>query len=219
MWYDVVIPNYFDLAEFEYSDRKDDYFLFLGRIGPGKGIHIAMQIIEAIDGRLIVAGPGKIVGLRAPTSRPISEYVEHVGVVGVEQRKKLLSRAKAVITASTFIEPFCGVQIEAMLSGTPVISTDWGAFTEYNLHGVTGYRCRTFDQFTWAAKNIENISSRSCREWAASNFSTDRVGLMYEEYFGSLKNLHAGEGFYHANPRRTDLDWLERYWPAVGERR
>ena len=41
---------------------------------------------------------------------------------------------------------------------------------------------------------------------------------MYEDYFGSLKNLYAGDGFYHANPQRTDLDWLERYWPAEEER-
>jgi glycosyltransferase involved in cell wall biosynthesis len=164
MWHDVVIPNYFDLNEFEYSDKKDDYFLFLGRVGPGEGIHITMQIVEAMGGCLIVAGPGKVDGLSARTSRPISEYVEHLGVAGVEQRKMLLSRAKGVITASTFIEPFCGAQIETMLSGTPVISTDRGAFTEYNLRGVTDYRCRTFEQFTWAAKNIERISSRNCKE-------------------------------------------------------
>lgn len=214
-WYDVVIPNYFDLADFEYSAEKDDYFLFLGRIGAGKGVHIAMQIVEAVGGRLIIAGPGSLEGLGTRTDRPISEYVEHVGVANVETRKQLMSRAKAMILPSTFVEPFCGVQVELMLSGTPIITTDWGAFAEYNIHGVTGYRCRTFEQFVWATKNIGNIQPAVCREWAATNFSIERIGKMYDEFFYSVHNVASGAGWYEENPTRTELDWLSKHWPAV----
>lgn len=216
MWYDVVIPNYFDLDDFEYSDRKDDYFLYLGRINGGKGVHIAMQIAEATGDRLIVAGPGSIEGMNTRTNRPRSEFIEHVGVADVQTRKKLMSKAKGMLLPSTFVEPFCGVHIESMLSGTPVVTTDFGAFTEYNIHGVTGYRCRTFEQFVWAAKNIGNIRPAVCRDWAASNFSMERVGDMYDEYFYSVRNLSNGSGgWYAANPDRADLDWLKKYWPGI----
>lgn len=215
MWYDVVIPNYFDLADFEYSDQKDDYFLFLGRIGPGKGVHIATQIVEAVGGRLIVAGPGSMVGTGTRTNRPMDEYVEHVGVADVAMRKKLMAGAKAMLLPSTFVEPFCGVHVESMLSGTPVITTDWGAFTEYNIHGVTGYRCRTFEQFVWAAKNIGTIRPAVCREWAASNFSMDRVAEMYDEYWFSVRKIFGDSGWYAPNPERDGLNWLNKYWPGV----
>jgi len=135
MWYDVVIPNYFDLSDFEFSADKDDYFLFLGRVGPGKGVHIALQIVQAVGGRLVIAGAGELTGNETSGDPPVSEFVQLVGVVGPQERKQLMSRAKAVLAPSMFLEPFCGVQIEAMLSGTPVISTDWGAFAEYNIHG------------------------------------------------------------------------------------
>lgn len=215
IWYDAVIPNYFDLSDFEYCGEKDDYFLFLGRINGGKGVHVAMQIVEAAGGRLIVAGPGSIEGLGTRTSRPISEYVEHVGVADVATRKKLLRRAKATLLPSLFVEPFCGVQVESMLSGTPVITTDWGAFAEYNLHGITGYRCRTFEQFVWAAKNIGNIKPASCREWAATNFSMERIGEMYDEYFYSVNNVFWGGGWYQENPGRSDLNWLTKHYPGT----
>lgn len=213
MWYDVVIPNYFDINEFEFSHDKDDYFLFLGRVGSGKGIHLALQIVQAVGGQLIIAGRGDLTGSEVTGEPPISAFACQVGVVGPGERKRLLSRAKALLAPSTFLEPFCGVQIEAMLSGTPVISSDWGAFAEYNLHGITGFRCHTFEHFTWAARNIHKIDPRNCRTWAERNFSLERIGEMYDEYFTSVMNIYQGRGWYQANPERNQLDWLNRYLP------
>jgi glycosyltransferase involved in cell wall biosynthesis len=101
------------------------------------------------------------------------------------------------------MEPFCGVQIEAMLSGTPVISSDFGAFAEYNLHGKTGFRCRTFEQFEWAANHIEQIKSVDCRQWA-ENFSLEKIGVRYDEYWQSVADSRTLEGWY-AKQERTSL--------------
>jgi glycosyltransferase involved in cell wall biosynthesis len=210
-WYDAVIPNYFDLKDFEYSGNKEDYFLHLGRIGHNKGLHIAIQATEEIGAKLIVAGQGK--DLKPLGIDYIPKHVEMYGHADVEARKKLMSKARGFFLLSQYGEPFGGAQIEAMLSGTPVISTDWGCFGELNLHGVTGYRCRTFEHITWAAKNIHNIEPRDCREWAM-NFTMDRVALMYEEYFDNIVKIHDGsKGWYEPNPDRKNLDWLYRRFP------
>jgi glycosyltransferase involved in cell wall biosynthesis len=194
-WYDVVIPNAFDLDDFEFSVEKDDYFLFLGRVSEAKGVHIARDLAGRTRTKLIVAGQGDIAD---------TPYVQHVGVVGPDERKRLLSRAKGVICASTFLEPFCGVQIEAMISGTPVISTDWGAFAEYNRHCITGYRCKTFEQFEWAAKHLDDIDPMVCREWGM-NFALENIAPKYTDYFQSVKDIYGGRGFYEPRDDRRTL--------------
>lgn len=183
-WYDVVIPNYYDTSEFKFLDVKEDYLLFIGRLNEGKGLNIAEQVAEATGHKLIVAGQGEYRGKH-----------EYVGVVNQAQRRELLARAKGVLCPSAYVEPFCGVQIEAFLSGTPVISTDWGAFTEYNLHGVTGWRCRTFAQFIAAVERLGEIYPADCRAHGLE-FSIEAVYPRYEEFFKDVQNVHSGKGWY-----------------------
>lgn len=210
-WYDAIIPNYFDPADFEYREKKEDYFLYIGRIIETKGIRIAVQAAERANVKLIVAGQGDY----EQTFGPPPSNVEFVGFADVEKRKVLMAGAKALFVPSYYVEPFGGVMVEAFFSGTPVISTDWGSFAENNLHGVTGYRCRTMEQFVWATKNIHNIKPAACREWAMNNFSLDAIAPMYEEFFGMVKRAKQPGGWYEENPERENLNWMVRNYPTA----
>ena len=125
-----------------------------------------------------------------------------------------MGKAKAVLMPTYYLEPFGGVNVDAQLMGTPVITTDWGAFPETVLQGVTGYRCRCFEEFCCAVNNIHNIKYENCREWAVNNYSCERAANMYEEYFSRIERLFKG-GWYSENNERTELDWLKRYYPNV----
>jgi glycosyltransferase involved in cell wall biosynthesis len=197
-WYDAVIPNAFDLSDFDYRYHGDkhDYFLFLGRQNVGKGIHIAKDMACKLDIPLCIAGQG--------TQGEDNKWVRYLGILNPQGRRDVLSRARFTVCASTFLEPFCGVQIESMISGTPVISSDWGAFAEYNKHGVTGYRCRTFEQFMWAANHIDRIDPENCRAWG-EKFSLENIAPRYTDYLQSVQDVISGKGFYEPHPERTTL--------------
>lgn len=177
-WWDVVIPGYLDPAMFPFSAEKDDYYLFIGRLIDRKGYRIAADVCFDIGAKLVVAGQG---------TPPVG--TEYVGVVGPEERGRLMSRAKAVFVPTIYIEPFGNVNVEAQACGTPVITTDWGAFTETVEDGVTGFRCRTFGDFKRAALAAPQLDPHAIRDRAVAKYSLGTISKKYEEYFTRLMHL------------------------------
>ena len=57
-YYDRVIPNYFDLNDFEFSDEKDDYYLYIGRLIQRKGLMTAHLVTKELGATLKLAGQG-----------------------------------------------------------------------------------------------------------------------------------------------------------------
>lgn len=204
--YDTVIPNYFNPEDFEYKQEKEDYILFIGRLIQRKGIELAIQVTAAAGKKLIVAG--QHCGGNINLDR---ENVEYVGYIGVEERKRLLSNAQALIVPTQYQPPFEGVHIEAAFSGTPVITSDWGCFGETVIPGITGYRCTTFDDYIWAIENIDKIDPYNCYTYALNNYSTDRLKWRYEEYWDKLLDLIEG-GWYTRHPERSSMDLLTRQY-------
>lgn len=203
-WYDVVIPNYFDVEDFDFNSNKEDYFLYLGRVYNGKGVDIAIQATERAGVKLVIAGQ-KEEGYKLP------DHVEYVGYADVPTRKKLMANAKASFLPSMYVEPFGGVQIENLLSGTPTITTDWGSFAENNLHGITGYRCRTMGDFVDAVKNIDRINPYDCRKFG-ENFTLEKVAPMYEKYFNDVMDVYTGKGWYADG---NGIDAMTRFYPSI----
>jgi glycosyltransferase involved in cell wall biosynthesis len=183
-WWDAVIPGYLDPAMFPFSAEKDDYYLFIGRLIDRKGYRIAADVCADLGARLVVAGQG------VPP-----EGTEYVGVVGPEERGRLMSRAKAVFVPTIYLEPFGNVNIEAQACGTPVITTDWGAFTETVVHGITGFRCRTFGEFKRAAIDAAHLDPHKIRQRTINKYGLDTVSKQYEDYFMRLLHLW-DDGWY-----------------------
>ena len=183
-FYDVVIPGYYDPDMFPLQIEKDDYYLYVGRLIDRKGWRIAQQVCEKLGKRLIVAGPGDFSG-----------YGEYVGTVDPVRRAELYGGAIATFVPTLYIEPFANVHVESMACGTPVITTDWGVFTETVEQGRTGWRCRTFQEFCNATELAKTVDARYLQLRAYERFSTDMVRHKYDKYFRNLLTLW-DKGFY-----------------------
>ncbi len=187
--FDVVIPNFFEVDAFPLGAGDGDYYLFIGRVIRRKGPDIAARVCQEIGSKLIVAGQGIASEKPVLTARDGTELpgnVEYVGVADPVMRARLMGGAKAVFVPTQYLEPFGGVAVEAMLCGTPVITTDWGAFTETVIDGVTGFRCHTINEFVAAARRAQSLDRAVIRDYAISRFSANVVAQQYDRYFMRL---------------------------------
>ena len=185
-----VIPNYFDEQDFVYADKKEDYLLYLGRIGRNKGLDIAIDVAKHTNKKLVIAGQGDI----APFG-PLPDTIQHIGYANIPMRQHLLANASALFIASQYMEPFAGVQIEAFLSGTPVISPNYAAFVEYNIDGVTGIRCDTFGDYVQAVEQVQDLDPAQIRAYG-EQFLLPQIAPRFDHYFKDVLAVYQDKGWY-----------------------
>lgn len=176
-FFDTVIPNYYDVADFPVGPGGD-YLLFVGRLNEDKGIHVAAAAAKHAGLPLVVCGQGK-----APKG------TDYRGLVGVAERAELMGHARALICPTLYLEPFGGVAVEAQLCGTPVISTDWGGFTETVEDGRTGYRCHYLGEFVQAIHDAPSLERAYIARRAHGRYSLRAIGPQYDAYFRRLELL------------------------------
>lgn len=183
-WFDVVIGNAFDPDEYQFRADHDGYLLFMGRLTERKGLEVVRQLAKRH--KVITAGQGDE---RIPGA-------EHVGVVRGTEKAALLAAARALLSPSVYIEPFGGVAVEAMLSGTPVLASPFGAYAETVADGVSGYRCHTLGEFRAAVDAVDELDPKTIRRWAEERYTLDVCGPQYDRWIRRLATLN-DRGWYH----------------------
>lgn len=175
---------------FTFNDRPGDYFLFLGRVSPQKGPHIAIEIAKKLNTKLILAG--KMVDSdRDYLEKYILPEIDGVnivyhGVADFKEKIELLGGAQALLHPIQYFEAFGLTLIESMVCGTPVVSFDNGAPKEIVENGKTGFVVKNTEEMISALKKIPEINRRDCRLLVEEKFSAKKMVDSYEKVFHSL---------------------------------
>ena len=200
--YDTVIPNYFDMDEFPWDKiknvKREDHLLYVGRVIIRKGIAIAAAAAEHSGRKLLIAGQGVTDSRPGYIDAPelsLKGNIEYIGTLDVEQRWQEMARAHAVLVPTTYIEPFGGVAVEAQLCGTPVITTDWGAFPETVLEGVSGFRPAILGDWVRAINEGAPTLNRAEIREHAEQFDMHQLAPRFEQWFERLDTLW-DDGWY-----------------------
>jgi glycosyltransferase involved in cell wall biosynthesis len=182
-----VVPNGIDIDSQPYRAGKDDFVLFLGRMSPHKGVHLAIRAAREADRRLVIAGSWTIPAERAYFDkyvRPqLGRGVEWLGPVSGETRTTMLSTAQCLLFPITWEEPFGLVLVEAMACGTPVVALRAGSVPELIADGETGIICDDPGQLATAIEAASHLDPARCRAHVREHFTAATMAERYETLY------------------------------------
>ncbi len=201
-----VVYNGIDTNLYQYSDKKEDYLLWLGRLSKAKnsdgsymdpkGIRTAIELAEKTGARLLLSGNVEDGAFFEQDVKPhLNDKIQWVGPVSAElslsknEVASLMQKAKAFLMPINWYEPFGLVMAEAGSCGTPVIAFDRGSVRELIIDGKTGFIVapeKGVEGFIEAYDKIGTIRPGDCRNHIVSKFSTQHMVENYEKTYHEI---------------------------------
>ncbi|WP_237476915.1 glycosyltransferase [Lichenibacterium dinghuense] len=187
------VGNGVPVARLAARHAKRGFALFLGRICPEKGVHLALRAAHRAEVSLLVAG--ELYPYAAHRDyfesevRPLLDARRRfVGPVGFARKRRLLTAARCLLVPSLAAETSSLVVREAAACGTAVVAFPNGAIAEAVEHGRTGFLVADADAMAEAIPRTAAIAPEQCRALARARFDE---GAMVARYLALYARLAA----------------------------
>jgi glycosyltransferase involved in cell wall biosynthesis len=192
--YLATVYNGIDLSLYPLQKTGGDDLIFLGRIHPDKGVHLAIEVARLSGLPLLIAG---IVQDRTYFREQVEPHLDgtirYIGPVDVAGKNELFARARALLHLNTIPERFGLVLAEANAAGVPVIAMDLGSCREVIEAGQTGFLVNNVHEAVAALERISEIDRTLCRRRVEQRFSIETMVAAYERVYRKIFELEAKE--------------------------
>jgi glycosyltransferase involved in cell wall biosynthesis len=186
-----TIYNCAPIEKYVYTSAipEDAPLVFLGRIEDIKGTHIAIEVAQKSNKRLIIAGniPDDKKEYFDERVKPhLNDRIVYIGSVNDVQKNDILGSALAFLMPLQWNEPFGIVMAEAMACGTPILAFPFGSVPEVVTHGVNGFICKNTDDMIEKVGFIDSLNRKTVREIATEKFSDKKIASDYLALYRKL---------------------------------
>jgi glycosyltransferase involved in cell wall biosynthesis len=190
--YLATVHNGIDLSLYPLRQQAGRHLVFLGRIHPDKGVHLAIEVARLSGLPLLIAG---IIQDRAyflqHVEPRLSQSIRYVGPLDVVGKNVLFSQACALLHLNTIPERFGLVLAEANSAGVPVIAMDLGSCREVIEDGRTGFLVASVHEAVLSLKRLPEIDPGACRRRVEERFSIETMVQAYERVYRTIFELEA----------------------------
>jgi glycosyltransferase involved in cell wall biosynthesis len=186
--YVATVYNGIDMSLYPFQERGGEDLVFLGRIHPDKGVHLAIEVARLSGRRLVIAGIVQDAAYFEEQVKPSLDGVNirFIGPVDVAGKNELFARAYALLHLNTIPERFGLVLAEAAAAGVPVIAMDLGSCREVVGAGATGFLVGGAAEAARCLERVPHIKRSACRERAEQRFSVDTMVRGYEGVYAAV---------------------------------
>ncbi len=189
-----VCYNGLDPDEFPFVEEPEDYLCFLGRLDREKNPHLAIQLAIRLGMKIKIAAKLDWLGdgymeeeLNELLEHPLVEYL---GEVGMEEKVKIISNAKANLHPTGFREPFGLSVLEAAYCGTPTLAISKGSMPELIEDGRTGLLVEDFVEGYHHMDELFNMDRHYISERAKSLFNYSTMSKQYTLAYEKVLNIY-----------------------------
>jgi glycosyltransferase involved in cell wall biosynthesis len=185
--YLATVYNGIDLSLYPLQESRGQDLIFLGRIHPDKGVHLAIEVARGSGLPLLIAGIIQDQAyFREQVEPHLNETIRYIGPVDVSGKNELFGRARALLHLNTIPERFGLVLAEANAAGVPVIAMDLGSCREVIEEGRTGFLVKGVDEAVRALQRVPEIDGDACRRRVRECFSVDTMVAAYERVYAAI---------------------------------
>ena len=185
--YVATVYNGIDLSLYPLKEHGGDHLIFLGRIHPDKGVHLAIEVARRSGLPLLIAG---IIQdrtyFREQVAPDLDQTIRYIGPVDVPGKNALFAQARALLHLNTIPERFGLVLAEANAAGVPVIAMDLGSCREVIEDGRTGFLVNNVDEAVRSLNRLSEIDRAACRRRVQEFFSIETMVAAYERVYQTI---------------------------------
>lgn len=191
----AVIHHGIDLSLYTAGKGGGGYLMYIGRMSPDKGVHIAVRVAKKAGKRLILSTKmrdrNEIEYFKAEVEPLLDPGDEAPSEIPLERRIELLQGADALLNPITWREPFGLVMAEALACATPVLAFPNGAAPEIIDPGRTGYLCPDEGEMIAAIDRVAELDRSQCRAAAERRFSLQRMARDHDRLYRRIVDREA----------------------------
>jgi len=191
--YVATVYNGIDVSLYPFQERGGEDLVFLGRIHPDKGVHLAIEVARLSGRRLVIAGIIQDLAYFEGQVKPHLDgtTIRFIGPVDVAGKNELFARAYALLHLNTIPERFGLVLVEANAAGVPVIAMDLGSCREVISDRVTGFLVDDVRSAARCLERVPQIERIACRQRVEQCFSVDTMVQQYERVYSTILEMEA----------------------------
>ena len=188
----TIKPNFTYLPQGLDDIKRENHFLFIGRLSEEKGIKLLINAFENSSIKLKIAGTGPLEDFVKECSNKCKniEYIGNLDKLGVLNQ---LKKCNALVFPSIWYEGMPLTIIESFACSTPIISSNLGAMSSMIVHGENGFHFeagneKNLKEVVLKFNSLSETEKKQMEQNAFESYKFNYSPELQLDYFESIYN-------------------------------